>query len=1132
MNTSIRKLAVIATVIAWLPFITMADETPKNPPRDSSAPVPAETDAAGFNQARPNLTGTVHAKDGRPVRATIFIATAGPKVGTSPFCPSCYADCQKSAKADAEGKFEIKSLDPQLRFQVLAVARGFKPEYVNHVDPAKGPITVTLETVEMAAAPPGSCLHGRVMDAKGRPVVGAVVEARGIRTRNGGGLWGSLPGVDPLAVSDETGEFLITSQKPFDQMDVRVSARGLASKTFAELSSGDSLHELTLTEGASVRGRVLFNGQPVTNVMVGMVSMNRDMDHFTGNFDIGTDSDGRFLFVNLPPDVDYYIYGDMDSFEKIGVIPLQTVHAAGDGELTDIGNLVVSPGYRLSGRVVLADGGSIPAETRLLVSRENAWDNVQVNLPPDGRFDLVGVPAETIGLTLRLSGYRVSARNASLDRLNPFQLIGRVDGDVTNLVFLLEKGENLTPDYDSLSAESEQPRNKPLHGAEVGADHFYQMAVSGRVTDQLTGRPLADFKVTPGRADLSWNHNAWDMPNQVEGTNGTFLVYVDRKWPQPVLKAEADGYRPASVMLRALEQTNADFALQPGAGPSGYVVTTNGQPVAKAEVLLVCDDSDQPGFDFEGHLTSWRNKELITQTAADGHFSFAPQLGMTTLVAASSNGFVQVPVTTLTSNSNVVLESYGNIKGVLHRPAGFGTNEDLDLAFVDSDTDFRHRINLSNHAVTDAAGRFEFDRVPAGRLQLSYRLKVGDNGWQNLPLQQVTLAPGQTSDLDIHAAARQAADHFANRPMPKPVRVPGEEINGTILLPDGQPAANAQVAVKMKGIYLSLGRAAFKSYDAWQDGSIVNSGPDGKFTLPMYENAQMVIVVDDAGFAQVPVAELKRSPQITLQPWGRIEGTLRLGHHPAANELVLLTGQQPRISQIRQVKAGGTNAFSVTNTSPEFFEPPAYDYDDFQARTDEKGHFVITYVPPGEQNLVQLVDIGNGARRSQPLGDVVVKPGETTQVSYGGDERAVIGRVTLAGTNAPADFNHATATFQSNSSYEMLKQLRQAGTQAERTALFSSAEFQQAISMARQYSVQLAQDGTFKSPGIPAGKYEVAVDFIDQSLPFTTTTTMAFLSPNQVIVPPAAGTNDDTVVDLGTIALKKLSLAELESNWK
>ena len=156
--------------------------------------------------ARPDLTGQVLAKDGAPlpVAATVFIATAGPKVGTSPFCPSCYADCQKSAKTDAAGNFEIKSLDPQLRFQILAVAKGFKPEYAEHVDPANGPLTMKLEPIEMAAAPPGNCLHGRVVDEQGKPVVGAVVEAHGIRTKNGGGRWGSLPGVDPLAVADVT----------------------------------------------------------------------------------------------------------------------------------------------------------------------------------------------------------------------------------------------------------------------------------------------------------------------------------------------------------------------------------------------------------------------------------------------------------------------------------------------------------------------------------------------------------------------------------------------------------------------------------------------------------------------------------------------------------------------------------------------------------------------------------------------------------------------------------------------------------------------------------------------------------------------------------------------------------------
>ena len=160
MKTSIQRLAVIATVLAWLPFITLADETPKNPPLDRSAPVPAGTDAAGFNQTRPNLTGTGHARDGLRSRQPSLLPPPVPRLVTSPFCPSCYADCQKSAKADTEGRFEIKSLDPQLRFQVLAVATGFKPAYVNHVDPIQGPITVTLDPVEMAAAPPGNCLHG------------------------------------------------------------------------------------------------------------------------------------------------------------------------------------------------------------------------------------------------------------------------------------------------------------------------------------------------------------------------------------------------------------------------------------------------------------------------------------------------------------------------------------------------------------------------------------------------------------------------------------------------------------------------------------------------------------------------------------------------------------------------------------------------------------------------------------------------------------------------------------------------------------------------------------------------------------------------------------------------------------
>ena len=114
--------------------------------------------------------------------ATVFISTAAPKTGTSTFCPSCYADCRKSAKADTGGNFNIESLDPQLTFQILAVAKGYKPKFVSKVDPAKGPVKIELEPIESSDATPDRSLRGRVLDAKGEPLESAVVEMEGVRT--------------------------------------------------------------------------------------------------------------------------------------------------------------------------------------------------------------------------------------------------------------------------------------------------------------------------------------------------------------------------------------------------------------------------------------------------------------------------------------------------------------------------------------------------------------------------------------------------------------------------------------------------------------------------------------------------------------------------------------------------------------------------------------------------------------------------------------------------------------------------------------------------------------------------------------------------------------------------------------
>lgn len=194
--------ALAVLLIAGVGAAALTDAQTEKPATGNPQPVIEQNhpDLVSANTTRPDLTGTVSVKGGGslPVPANVFIETASPKTGSSTFCPSCYADCVKHSRADAQGNFKIGSLDPQLTFQILAVAKGYQPKSISKVDPAKGPVKIELQPLADADAAPESSLRGRVVDASGKPIEGAVVETRGIETKDGGGTWGSLPGTDPL----------------------------------------------------------------------------------------------------------------------------------------------------------------------------------------------------------------------------------------------------------------------------------------------------------------------------------------------------------------------------------------------------------------------------------------------------------------------------------------------------------------------------------------------------------------------------------------------------------------------------------------------------------------------------------------------------------------------------------------------------------------------------------------------------------------------------------------------------------------------------------------------------------------------------------------------------------------------
>ena len=1049
-----RWSALAVVLLLGLAATALTDaQTQTSPTKGTDAPtsgvVVASTNPVA-EAPRPDLLGEIHGADGSPLAATVFLATAAPKTGTSTFCPSCYADCRKSAKTDTAGNFQIKSLDPQLTFQVLVVAKGYQPKFVSKVDPSKGSLKIELEKAERTAAAPDHSIRGRVVDPKGTPIEGAVVEMEGLRTRAGGGSWGALPNVDPLAVTDEQGEFLLTARDPFELMDVKVNARLFANRNFQNLASGPQPHELVLTEGATLTGRVLNHGQPLKSVSLGVSAVDRSAGNYLGNFEIGTDAEGRFAFVNLPPDTDYEIYGIMNTLKPFGAISAQRVRSAKDGDTTDIGDLTVRPAYRLAGQVVLADGAAISTETRLLVSRQGAWDSMQLTLDADGRFDSPGIPAEAISLSVRVKGYRVSSQNPSLDTLNPFQLVGRMDRDITNLVFLLEKGPNLEPDYNSQRPESDWPQNRPLRGAETPPDHSREWTITGRVLDRETREPVPNFRITSGQAD-SFDRTSWDTAHARTGSNGVYLTYVSKRVNRPLLLAEAEGYLPLSATVLPRDASNVDFLLTKGSGPSGTVVLPDGTPVVGGSVALLGTGNNRIGLDPKGELSAYWNKELLGKTDTRGKFAFAPQWGTESVVATSSNGFALVSLAALATNPVVTLARFGNISGSLTRTSGLGTNEDLDLSFASGPLSGSAGLNLNLHAVTDDQGRFHFDRVPPGKFQITYRQitqRKPVTGWQNQHLQEVEVNPGQALVVDIKTTDRPATEiqEFARPPQPK--RIPESELQGVILRPNGQPAADAEVALQVEGKYLAVGKGTFSASNLRTEGLLVNAAADGSFKLPLYERARAVLALNEEGFAKVTLEELKASPKITLQKWGRIEGTLHIGQRLGTNESILIS-------------------------SPNGADPLLYDYNAYLTRTDERGRFVITFVPPGEIQVVRLVPVGE-VRQHRPLGTVDVKPGETIVVNFGGDGRTVIGTLKFSDTNAPVNLKAARITLHTGRA-AMMERMKQLKTPEERKVFLESEAGKAINRQYRNYPGTIGPDGSFLVEDVPAGEYELSL---------------------------------------------------------
>ena len=388
--------------------------------------------ARGINTT---LAGKVTGTDGKPLTgATVMVYQAGVRKGYNAYCPTCYRDCGKRATTDSAGYYSITGLSPDLWFNLMVVKSGYMPVMVRHVDPLNGsPPRATLAS-RAAVDDASRVVRGHVVDERDMPVRDAVVEPEAILLAAGDRLndqvvasgttvYGSLPGLDSIAVTDQDGNFEIAYTQPGEKLAVMIEPRGMAEKAFI-LPFEAKRQTVRVTDGAIVRGRLVVSGKPVANAEIGLRPQHpwlggnnlQVAGSWYGEMRVGTRKDGTFVITGVPAPEQWILFGKMESLTSRGATKPVAVSTDADRQDVNVGDVVVQIGYRLRGEVVLSEGKRIADGMRVSIENDATQDVQTILLPPDGGFVFEGLAPGRYTVWASVKGYETKWNtNVSVD---------------------------------------------------------------------------------------------------------------------------------------------------------------------------------------------------------------------------------------------------------------------------------------------------------------------------------------------------------------------------------------------------------------------------------------------------------------------------------------------------------------------------------------------------------------------------------------------------------------------------------------------------------------------------------------------------------------------------------------------
>jgi hypothetical protein len=283
---------------------------------------------------------------------------------------------------------------------------------------------------------------------------------------------------------------------------------------------------------------------------------------------------------------------------------------------------------------------------------------------------------------------------------------------------------------------------------------------------------------------------------------------------------------------------------------------------------------------------------------------------------------------------------------------------------------------------------------------------------------------------------------------------PDKGIAGRVLTSDGNPAAGATVALAMvqRDAVLENGKLRQagapmpeRPSDRWRWPRFMETDAEGRFRLPPENDpTAALLITHERGVRELALADFKKAPEVSLQPWGRVEGKVQWGSIVGSNRTVSLSihrdsyGYPGVIVQYEKTTSAGDGTFNFERVLPGLAQ-------------------LSCPIPatPGNKSGVSEINL------SPLITHLTVQPG-VNRALLGGQGRTVRGRLTGRANWADVTFHfHPTAPhigFPGDD--EMWKG-------------WSALQQSPAGSLFFRNGLRVNADGTFEILGVLPGDYQI-----------------------------------------------------------